>query len=84
MPLSAVKPQTGHLIGGAGAVNVAMAALALHNRTLPATLNLQHPDPECDLDLIRGSARESSAGAALALARGLEGQAVALALTRAA
>jgi 3-oxoacyl-[acyl-carrier-protein] synthase II len=75
-----VKPQTGHLVGAAGALNVAVAALALHHGTVPATLNHDEPAPGCDLDYVAGTPRDTAPGTALALARGLEGQAVALSL----
>jgi 3-oxoacyl-[acyl-carrier-protein] synthase II len=78
--ISSVKPQTGHLVGAAGALNAAVAALALHHGTIPATRNLDVPHPECDLDWVPGEPRESRPRTALALARGLEGQAVALSL----
>lgn len=78
--ISSVKPQTGHLVGGAGALNAAVAALALHHGTIPATRNLDEPAAECDLDWVPGSPRESRPGTALALARGLEGQAAALSM----
>jgi 3-oxoacyl-[acyl-carrier-protein] synthase II len=77
---SSVKPATGHLMGGAGALNVAVAALALHHRAVPPTLNLEHPDPECAFNWVRDESREVQIDQALALARGLEGQNVALAL----
>ncbi|MET7654876.1 MULTISPECIES: beta-ketoacyl-[acyl-carrier-protein] synthase family protein [unclassified Streptomyces] len=82
VPVSTVKPQTGHLVGGGGALNAAVCALALHHGAVPATLNLDNPDPVCDLDHVRGSARESRPSHAMALARGIEGQAVALTLSR--
>lgn len=79
--VSSVKPASGHLVAAAGALNAAVAALAIHHRALPATLNLQHPDPAAEgIDLISGAARETQVGGALALARGFEGQNVALAL----
>ena len=77
---SSVKPATGHLLGGAGALNAAVAALAIARGTIPPTLNLQNPDPACRLDWVPGEARETEVGQALALARGLEGQNVALAM----
>lgn len=83
VPVSSVKPQTGHLVGGAGAVNAAVAALALHHGVIPATLNLDDPDPDCDLDYVPGTPRTTELTTALALARGFEGQAVSLALTKA-
>ncbi|MEU3933615.1 beta-ketoacyl-[acyl-carrier-protein] synthase family protein [Streptomyces sp. NPDC029044] len=82
VPVSTVKPQTGHLVGGGGALNAAVSALALHHGVVPATLNLDRVDPKCALDHVRGSARESRPRHALALARGIEGQAVALTLSR--
>ncbi|TLS47346.1 beta-ketoacyl-[acyl-carrier-protein] synthase family protein [Streptomyces montanus] len=83
VPVSCVKPQTGHLVGGAGALNVVFSALALHHGDIPATAHLESPDAACDMDLVRGDARTAAHPAtALALARGIEGQAVALALSR--
>jgi 3-oxoacyl-[acyl-carrier-protein] synthase II len=84
VPVSSTKPQTGHLVGGGGALNAAVAALALHHGAVPATLNLDTPDPDCALDHVRGSAREATPSHAVALARGIEGQAVALTLSRSA
>jgi 3-oxoacyl-[acyl-carrier-protein] synthase II len=77
---SSVKPATGHLMAGAGALNVAIAALAIWHHIVPPTLNLERPDPTCNLDWVPGSARQISLEQALALARGLVGQSVALAL----
>ncbi|OLF15007.1 beta-ketoacyl-[acyl-carrier-protein] synthase family protein [Actinophytocola xanthii] len=81
--VSSVKPQIGHLVGGAGAANAAIAALALHHGAVPPTATLERPDPECDLDYVPGTAREAELTSALALARGFEGQAVSLALVKA-
>lgn len=81
VPVSSIKPQTGHLVGGAGALNVAVAALAVRHNGIPATLHLDHPDPRCDLNHVPHQPRETRVRAALALARGVEGQAAALALT---
>ena len=75
-----VKPATGHLLGGAGALNAAVAALAIARGAIPPTLNLQSPDPAFKLDWVTGEARETEVGQALAVARGLEGQNVALAM----
>jgi 3-oxoacyl-[acyl-carrier-protein] synthase II len=78
---SSVKPATGHLIGGAGALNAAVAALAIANGVVPPTLNLEHPDPDCDgIDWVPREARRTEVRQALAIARGLEGQNVALAI----
>jgi 3-oxoacyl-[acyl-carrier-protein] synthase II len=78
---SSVKPATGHLAGGAGALNAAVAALAIANGVVPPTLNLDELDPACDgPDWVPGAAREAKVGLAVALARGFEGQNVALVL----
>jgi 3-oxoacyl-[acyl-carrier-protein] synthase II len=76
---ASVKPASGHLVGGAGALNAAVAVLAVHNKVLPPTLNLDTPDPACaGIDWITGEARPAAPRRALALARGLEGQNVAV------
>jgi 3-oxoacyl-[acyl-carrier-protein] synthase II len=81
---SSVKPATGHLVGAAGALNIAVAALALSRRAVPPTLNLENLDPDCaGLDWVPKEGREVQAELAVAIARGLEGQNVALALRRA-
>jgi 3-oxoacyl-[acyl-carrier-protein] synthase II len=79
--VSSVKPATGHLGAGAGALNLAVAALAVHHQQVPPTLNLNSPDPACSgLDLVSNVARQAPVAQALALARGLEGQNVAMAV----
>jgi 3-oxoacyl-[acyl-carrier-protein] synthase II len=75
-----IKPATGHLMAAAGALNVAVAAMAVRDQVAPPMLNLDDPDPACDLDWATGQARRTAIGQALALARGLEGQNVALML----
>jgi 3-oxoacyl-[acyl-carrier-protein] synthase II len=78
---SSVKPATGHLVAGAGALNAAVAALAIARGAVPPTLNLEAVDKSCQgVDWVAGEGREAEVGLALALARGLEGQIVALAM----
>jgi 3-oxoacyl-[acyl-carrier-protein] synthase II len=80
---STVKPATGHLVAGAGALNAAVAALALSRGALPPVLSLEDLDGDCDTaDWVTGAAREARPGAAVAVARGVEGQSVALAMYR--
>jgi 3-oxoacyl-(acyl-carrier-protein) synthase len=51
--VSSTKSSMGHLIAAAGAVEVAVCALAIHHGELPINANLRDPDPECDLALVR-------------------------------
>jgi 3-oxoacyl-[acyl-carrier-protein] synthase II len=76
-----VKPATGHLMGGAGALNVAVAALAVKRQAAPPTLNLEMLDPVCEMDWLPLRARELPIRGALAFARGIEGQNVALSMS---
>lgn len=76
---SSVKAATGDMIGGSGALNAAVAALAVHHGKVPPTLNLEHVDPACaGIDWVPKEAREVKVQRALALARGFEGQSVAV------
>ena len=56
--ISATKSMTGHLLGGAGAIEMAACALAIRDGKIPPTINLENPDPECDLDYTANVARE--------------------------
>ena len=78
---SSVKAATGNLVAAAGALNAAVAALAIARSRMPPTVNLDAVDPSCEgVDWITGTGREAGVGLALAMARGLEGQIVALAM----
>jgi 3-oxoacyl-[acyl-carrier-protein] synthase II len=56
--ISATKSMTGHLLGGAGAIETAACALAIRDSVIPPTINLENPDPECDLDYTAKVAKE--------------------------
>jgi beta-ketoacyl-acyl-carrier-protein synthase II len=56
--ISGTKSMTGHLMGAAGAIEGVFSALSLHHQVIPATQNYLEPDPEIDLDVVAGDARE--------------------------
>ena len=72
--LSSIKSMVGHMIGAAGAVEAAAAALAVESGVVPPTINLTNPDPACDLDYTPGSAREMKPRFALVNSFGFGGQ----------
>ncbi len=59
IPVSSTKSMTGHLLGAAGGVEAVISILALDRGILPPTINLENPDPECDLDYIPNKARKA-------------------------
>src|SRR6266480_1266639 len=56
--ISSTKSMTGHLLGGAGAMEMAACALAIRDGVIPPTINLENPDPQCDLDYTANKAKE--------------------------
>jgi 3-oxoacyl-[acyl-carrier-protein] synthase II len=73
LAVSSTKSVTGHCFGAAGAIEAMMCVLAIHEGTIPPTINYEHPDPECDLDYVPNEARDARVDVALSNAMGLGG-----------
>jgi 3-oxoacyl-[acyl-carrier-protein] synthase II len=82
VPISSTKSMTGHLLGGAGGLEAGISVLALRDQTLPPTINLENPDPECDLDYVPNHARKASVEYALSNSFGFGGTNAALIFRR--
>ena len=82
IPVSSTKSMTGHLLGGAGGLEAGLTALALQDQIVPPTINLQNPDPDCDLDYVPDKARKADVEYALSNSFGFGGTNAALLLKR--
>ena len=71
--ISSTKSMTGHMLGAAGGIESAFTALTLHTGIIPPTINLQDPSPECDLDYVPLTARESNPQVAISNSFGFGG-----------
>jgi 3-oxoacyl-[acyl-carrier-protein] synthase II len=74
VPISSPKSMLGHLLGAAGSLSAIICLLAMRDGVIPPTTNLEHPDPECDLDYVPLKPREAAVRTAIANAFGFGGQ----------
>jgi 3-oxoacyl-[acyl-carrier-protein] synthase II len=82
LPVSSTKSMTGHLLGAAGGLEAGITVLAVHHQIVPPTINLDHPDPECDLDYVPNTARAARIVYALSNSFGFGGTNAALLFKR--
>lgn len=83
IPVSSTKSMTGHMLGAAGAIEAAVAALAVARGTIPPTIHYETPDPACDLDYVPNTARTADVRLAISNSFGFGGQNAVLAIRRA-
>jgi len=82
IPISSVKSMLGHLIAAAGVVELTTCVLAIRDQILPATINLENPDAQCDLDYVPNQARRAEVKVAMSNSFGFGGQNNTLILSR--
>jgi 3-oxoacyl-[acyl-carrier-protein] synthase II len=82
LAVSSTKSMTGHLLGAAGGIEAVFSALALRDQVAPPTINLEHQDPQCDLDYVPNAARPMKIDVALSNSFGFGGTNGSLVLRR--
>jgi 3-oxoacyl-[acyl-carrier-protein] synthase II len=83
VPISSTKSMTGHLLGAAGGVEAIFSLLAIRDNFVPPTINLDEPDPECDLDYVPNVGRPARVDLAISTSYGFGGHNACLAFARA-
>ncbi|WP_459876522.1 beta-ketoacyl-ACP synthase II [Campylobacter concisus] len=72
-PISSTKGQTGHCLGGAGAIEAVISIMAMRDGIIPPTINYETPDPDCDLDYVPNKARKADIKAVMSNSFGFGG-----------
>src|SRR5205085_197757 len=73
LAISSTKSQLGHLLGASGGVEAVLTAMVIHHNLIPPTINLDEPDPECDLDFVPHKARDKRVDVAMSNSFGFGG-----------
>ncbi|UFJ61010.1 beta-ketoacyl-ACP synthase II [Brevibacillus sedimenti] len=82
LAVSSTKSMTGHMLGATGGVEAIASALALRDQILPPTINLENPDPQCDLDYVPNQARKADVKVAMSNSFGFGGHNATIVLKR--
>jgi 3-oxoacyl-[acyl-carrier-protein] synthase II len=82
IPISSIKSMVGHMLGAAGAVEAIVCCKILAEGVIPPTINLEHPDPECDLDYVPNTARTGDVRITISNSFGFGGHNSVLAITK--
>ena len=82
IPISSTKSMTGHLLGGSGGIEAVACVLSISHGVVPPTINYSKPDPDCDLDYVPNTARESKLSIVLSNSFGFGGHNVCLAFRK--
>ena len=82
LAISSTKSMTGHTLGAAGAVEAVISIMAIQTGIIPPTINLHHPDPECDLDYVPNEARQATVNVAMSNVLGFGGHNTSLVFKR--
>ena len=82
LAISSTKSMTGHLLGAAGAIEAAFTVLAIKNDIVPPTINIENPDPDCDLNYIPNTAKKQPVNVAMSNSLGFGGHNASLVFER--